>query len=294
MSSQANQSDQSENIILFNLNNQQLFGLNVLKIKEIIKYKSLNQLPESNSAVVGVTELRGESLPVIDLSIAMGYQAIDCTSSESGSIIITEFNRKVQGFLVKGVDNIISVKWADIKPLPKASGSNNYVTGIVEVDGKLVSLIDVEKIMHETTEKAEDFGISILSDSQLEEIKGKFVFAVDDSRIARTKISQTLDSLGVEYQMSYDGFDALEQIKCSARDIDLIISDIEMPEMDGYTLAKNIRLLPSKLAQTHILLHTSLVIDESNTNFKESGANSLLTKFDVEELSKAIYNGLTA
>lgn len=288
------QSSKSQNFILFNLNNpNQIFGLNVLKIKEIIKYKHLNSLPESNSSVVGVTELRGESLPVIDLSLAMGYQGIDKDSDDGASIVITEFNRKVQGFLVKNVDNIISVNWADIKPIPKASGGNHYVTGVVEVNKKLVSLIDVEKVMHETTDLNEDFTASILSKTQLNEIKGKFVFAVDDSRIARTKISQTLDALGVDYQMSYDGFAALAQIKKLDRHVDLIISDIEMPEVDGYTFAKNIRSLPKPLGQTKILLHTSLVIDEGNNNFQESGANSLLTKFDVEELSKAIYSSLT-
>lgn len=282
----------TQNLLLFQLNSQQVFGLNVLKIKEIITYSSLNQLPESHPALAGVTELRGLTLPVIDLGLAMGLTGIELDSEQVPSIVITECNGKTQGFLVRQVDNIIPINWGDIKMIPKASGNNHYATGVITINDQLVTLIDVEKIMHETTDVEENLRDEFLTKSQLSDIYGKKILVVDDSLIARKKIASTLEVLGVEYALATGANEALVQLKARGSVFDMIISDIEMPEMNGYEFARQVRNLELH-GNTYTLLHTSLSVDTNSKDFQSSKANALLTKFVPQALANNIYQGLT-
>jgi two-component system chemotaxis response regulator CheV len=282
-----------QNLLLFQLNSRQFFALNVLKIKEIITYSALNQLPESNSAIAGVTELRGSTLPVIDLSVAVGFSATDTSSDDIPSIIVTECNGKTQGFLVRHVENIIKVDWRNIKALPKTSGKNHYAIGVINLDDKLVTLIDLEKIMHETIEVDSDFSNELLDKIQLLEIKDKTLLVIDDSLIARKKIASILDTLGLQYQLTHSANDALVILNDTSTPFDMIISDIEMPQMNGYEFSRKTRALANHHANTHILLHTSLTLNKNNKDFEQSKANALLTKFAPKALASDIYQGLT-
>ncbi|MEY8214601.1 MAG: chemotaxis protein [Colwellia sp.] len=287
------QKNQQQNLLLFRLNSEQLFALNVLKIKEIITYTSLNQLPDSHAALAGVTELRGVTLPVIDLSLAMGLSVIDTSTDDLPSIVVTECNGKVQGFLVRNVEHIMSIDWHDIKEIPKASGKKHYATGVIKIEEKLVTLIDVEKIMHETTDAKDDFSVELLTKEQLREIKNKKLLVVDDSLVARTKIAATLDILGVKYQLVSGAAQALKQLDSLSSPFDMIISDIEMPHMNGYEFSNSVRNLANVHTNTYILLHTSLSVDVNSNDYKYSKANSLLTKFEPKALAESIYTGLT-
>ncbi|VAX11479.1 Chemotaxis protein CheV [hydrothermal vent metagenome] len=287
-----------QDLLLFYLGSNQAFGINVLKMKEIIPYESLTQLPGAHPAVVGVARLRGHPLPVIDLSAAIGMHPIGANSDLSPySIIISEFSRMLQGFLVSKVDRIISLEWKDILPPPAASGRASYITGVIQVDGRLVEILDVERVMHSVSpqDAPADHGLD-LDPALMEQLSNKLVMLVDDSSLARKQISKTLDLIGLNYISATDGKDALDklhELQEEGRSVDLIISDIEMPEVDGYSLTREIRKDES-LSSVYILLHTSLSGSVSDENTQASGADAALAKFMTEELAAAVVKGLTS
>ncbi len=289
-----------QDLLLFHIGTRQAFAINVLKMKEIIPYEPLNKLPGSHPAVIGVARLRGYPLTVIDLAAAIGMPPVSAHPDLTEySIIISEFSRTLQGFLVSKVDRIISLDWKDILPPPKASGRATYITGITRVDERLVEIIDVERalnsvapspILNDQEEQSLD-----LDQKVAEQLQQKLVLVVDDSGLARKQVTRTLDLMGLNYVTARDGKDALqrlEALKEEGRRVDLIISDIEMPEMDGYTLTRELRK-DETMSSTYILLHTSLSGAVCNENAQASGADAALTKFMTEELSAAVMKGLS-
>jgi len=281
-----------QTLLRFTLNTKQLFGFNVLKIREIVKYRRLNVIPGSHHGIAGTFELRGATVPVIDLSAAIGQSAIAPENLEHSTIIVAEFNRLVTGFLVRRVDKIALVDWQDIRELPQASGRNHYLTGVINIDDTLVSVLDVEKVLHEIAPSEVQADIrNALQPNQLAKISGCTILAVDDSSVARNLLSQTLDALDIKVIMATNGKEALTLLEQNQR-VDMIISDIEMPEMDGYALTKEVRASAAN-ANKYILLHSSLSGSASQGSVDEVGANALLTKFNADELAQAIYAGLT-
>ncbi|MCP3666091.1 MAG: chemotaxis protein CheV [Gammaproteobacteria bacterium] len=287
-----------QDILLFSLGGRQSFGINVLKIKEIISFERLNKIPGSHPAVVGLTRLRGAPLGVIDLSAAIGMREMATGGElESCSIIISEFNRSLQGFLIKRVDRIISLEWEDILPPPSASGRGSYITGVTRVDEQLVEIIDVERVLSEVIPPEDQDADQFHMDTELFSLlKSKRVLVVDDSVIARKQVGRTLDMVGVDYIMVKDGREALDRLRelqSQGEQVDLIISDIEMPEMDGYSLTREVRKdQDESLSSVYILLHTSLAGAVSKDNALASGADASLTKFATEELVEAVIKGL--
>ncbi|MCF6354467.1 MAG: chemotaxis protein [Candidatus Polarisedimenticolaceae bacterium] len=285
-----------QDLLLFHIGTRQAFAINVLKMKEIIPYEPLNKLPGSHPAVIGVARLRGRPLTVIDLASAIGMPPIsnhpDLTAY---SIIISEFSRTLQGFLVSKVDRIIALEWEDILPPPCASGHATYITGIAHVDEQLVEIIDVERALNSVApNQTSDSPVVDMDQRVVQQLQQKLVLVVDDSGLARKQVTRTLDLMGLDYVTALDGKDALQKLKGlkeEGRSIDLVISDIEMPEMDGYTLTRELRK-DKTLASTYILLHTSLSGTVCSENAQASGADAALTKFVPEELSAAVMKGL--
>lgn len=291
-----NRNGSQQRMLLFTLFGRQLFGINVLKIKEIIPYHAMNRLPRTHPAVIGIARLRGQPFPVIDLSTALGLSKTrDVAEFTDCSIIISEFNRSLQGFLVKKVERIISLGWDAIQPPPSSAGRFNYITGVIDVDDRIVEVVDVERVLNEVAPPRDSTGKGInLSDEQLELLREKLILVVDDSGLARRQISQTLAMIGIEPVMASDGKEALQRLHAlhaEGRTVDLIISDIEMPEMDGYTLTRELRK-DQDFASVYILLHTSLAGTVSREYASASGANAALTKFVTEELAEAVLEGL--
>lgn len=282
-------------LLLFHLGSQQQFGINVLKVKEILDCPPLRQLPNSHSSVCGIAQLRGESLSVIDLSKAIGRtgQYADKANECSGSIIITEFNRTMQGFLVERVDRIVVREWKDILPPSGTLGATSFMTGVTDVDGQLVQILDVENILSNVSP------IDILTlDVDTSEIVQGTILIVDDSALARKQIAETLDAINLPYIITANGKEALELLKkCNVNSTDdnnliaMVVSDIEMPEMDGYSLTENIRK-EAGLENMYVLLHTSLTGAINIEKAKQAGANDMLTKFIPEELMDKIVTGL--
>ncbi len=285
-------------ILLFYLNSRPPFGINVLKVKEIIPMPNLTQLPDANPVICGVASLRGVTLPVIDLAKAIGQTPASNTTSAQTSVIITEFNRGLHGFLVNRVDRIVHHNWEDILPPPNTLGTSTYTSGVTRENNELVQILDLESIIATFDSVTDRDYACISSDGLNTENRRQRILVVDDSAMARTQTVRTLDSLQVPYIMARDGKDAMNLLMKLNGDgadpadtISLVLSDIEMPEMDGYSLTQQIRQTPA-LANLYILLHTSLNGAINTERAEKCGANAVLTKFVPEELATQVINGL--
>lgn len=289
MAKQGHQDDRLE-LLLFDLGGTQRFGINVLKVKELLPCPHLTQLPQASPAVRGVAHLRGEPVTVIDLARAIGRGS----SGDQGSIIITEFNRSMQGFLVHQVDRIVHCEWKDVLPPPVGTGLASYITGVTQVENALIQILDVEKVLGEVVEMDDTGGELHLSADERERLTGRRVMIVDDSLVARHQTAHTLEPLGVHCLSARDGKEALQALQNLAADgalVEMVISDIEMPEMDGYSLTREIRNDPA-LKHLYVLLHTSLNGAINTDKANKAGANDVLTKFVPEDLAHAVARGL--
>ena len=288
-------------LLLFYLGGRRRFGINVLKIKEVIPCPPLHQLPSSNPKILGVAELRNETLPIIDLAKAVGatHRTLSEEQIKQGSVITTEINRSHQGLWISGVDKIILCDWKNISPPAKGTGIGSYTTGVTLIDDELVQLLDIEKVLAEVlgleTTQTDDLDIP---NQELEAVFGKLVMIVDDSGMAMKQTIAALDRLGLQHISAPDGKVALQILKDyqngdphTMEPISMIISDIEMPEMDGYTFVRELRKLP-KFKDLHVLMHTSLNGNINMENAISCGANDVLTKFVPVELAEKIVQHL--
>lgn len=277
---------------MFRLEDNALYGINVFKVREVIRCPKLTTVHSAHPVVRGVSNVRKRTLSVIDLGQAISGPGIEC--EENSYVIITEFNRSIQGFMVKNVERIVNLKWQDIRLPPEGTDVDSYINAVTNVNGELVQLIDVEHVLSEVMGEPEMVSSSITEEVDIEENQRHHVLVVDDSKVARSQISHALSQIGVECTTLNDGKSALEQLKEWAQQdmpiterLALIISDIEMPEMDGYTLTSEIRRDP-RLKDLYVLLHSSLSGVFNETMVKKVGANRFIPKFSADELIKEI------
>lgn len=284
-------------LLLFKLNGRQRFGINVFKVKEVLQCPPLTMLPKLNPYIRGVAHIRGTTISVIDLSAATGGRPIE--NVKDSFIIIAEYNRSVQGFLVKSVERIINMNWSAIMPPPQGAGRSSYLTAVTEIDGELVEIIDVEKILDEISPMKTEISKEMDEALTIDREQNYHIMVVDDSAVARKQIIRALESLNLQIDTAKDGRDALNKLeKISAEmenvatEIPLIISDIEMPEMDGYTLTAEIRDNP-KLKHIKVVLHTSLSGVFNQAMVQKVGANDFIAKFNPDELAAAVNKHLS-
>ncbi|TGN39199.1 chemotaxis protein [Marinobacter confluentis] len=282
-----------QKLLLFYLNDQRLFGLGTLKIREIMPYTPLSRLPKSHGAVVGAMNFRGSTVPVIDMAYAVGYPAMSQEDRKTASIIVTDVQRQEIGFLVRNVRKIIETQWKDVMPPPKSLGDRAFITGLLHLDNEIIQLLDVELLLARVYPESINPSEVVLTDVQREILKGLNILLVDDSQVARKQLSDALDSKNVSYSVTTNGQDALDRLLKAdgdGRPVDILVSDIEMPGLDGYELTFNVRDHNS-LKQPYIILHTSLNSEMSVSYATQVGADEALTKFDAEELMHAILRG---
>ncbi|MCX4187474.1 chemotaxis protein CheV [Methylophaga sp. OBS4] len=280
-------------LLLFRLGGQQLYGINVFKVREAIPCPALTQMPHAHPVIRGVASVRGQAVSFFDLSKGIGRRGVDNT--ENSFVILTEYNRSVQGFLVSGVDRIINISWSEVLPPPPASGTRNYMTAITKVDDQIVQIIDVEQVLAEVLGISSEVSSELVSDfSDQNQERRKHILVADDSNVARNQIKRTLEQIGLETTVTRDGKEALQQLKTwAAEGIDvaehvaLLISDIEMPEMDGYTLTAEIRKDP-QLKHLRVLLHTSMSGTFNSSLVEKVGADRFLPKFSADELATEV------
>jgi len=286
-------------LLLFRLAGKQLFGINVFKVQEVIQCPPLTIIPDAHPVVRGVANMRGRTITMMDLDRAIGGPGVENPAEKF--VVVTEYNQYVQGFLVGGVDRIVNMNWSDILPPPEGIGNDNYLTAVTKVEGELVEIIDVEKVLAEVVGWNEEVSQEFIDDAETHEGERKpIILVADDSSVARNQIKRTLDKLGIECVLAKDGKKALEQLQQWAEDdVDLplherlfmVISDIEMPEMDGYTFTTEVRKDP-RLEKLHILLHTSLSGVFNNAMVEKVGANDFIAKFQPDVLAKSVQDRL--
>ncbi|ACL72301.1 chemotaxis protein [Thioalkalivibrio sulfidiphilus] len=279
-------------LLMFHLGDKQLFGINVFKVREVIPCPPLKRMPDSHPVVAGIAHIRGSTVPLIDMAKAIGKAPLPKT--EGTFVIMTEFNRTVQGFLVSAVDRIVNLNWDAIRPPPKGTEKGSYLTAVTNVDNKLVEIVDVEKVLELVTGPAKGVSAEIAQAGQEASGRVRRVLVADDSSVARKQIKRSLDEIGVESIIVKDGREALDTLKeltAVTGSIDdqiaLLLSDIEMPEMDGYTLTSELRKVP-ELAGLHVILHSSLSGSFNAAMVQRAGANRFLPKFNPDELAAAV------
>ncbi len=284
-------------LLLFTLSQGQQFGINVFKVKEVLHTPEITEISKTHPSMIGMIDQRGQTIPILDLSIAIDRSPVE--DLQHSNTIITEFNESTQGFVVESVDRIIHMDWEKILPPPSAAGSGHHLTAVTKVDGHLVQILDVEQILAEIIappEYAGDHGRAPLRSDGMP----YHILLVDDSAIARKQASSTLKRLGISYTEAVNGRKALNLLEGWARTGELqknplamVISDIEMPELDGYTLTRKIRENPAT-SDIYVLMHTSLSGKFSEQMGLKMGANQLIPKWHPEELADAVMARIAA
>jgi len=285
-------------LLLFRLDGPQLYGINVFKVREVLQCPKLTDMPKSNPVVCGVASIRGTTIPILDLAMATGFGALKDQSNPF--VIITEYNTRTQGFLVRSVERIVNMNWEDIHPPPKGTGRDHYLTAVTRMDDQLVEIIDVEKVLAEVSPTSETISQGVVDVDIQSKAVALRVLTVDDSSVARKQVSRCLQTVGVEVVSLNDGRQALnylrklvEEGKDPSEEFLMMISDIEMPEMDGYTLTAEIRNDP-RMHNLHIILHTSLSGVFNQAMVKKVGADDFLAKFRPDDLASRVVDRIKA
>src|SRR3990167_298225 len=273
-------------ILMFRLAGRQLFAINVFKVQEVLQMPKLTLMPQRHRFVCGV----------IDLSQAIGMRPI--VPDERSTIIVTEYNRSVQAFLVGGVERILNLNWESILPPPGGAGRQHYLTAITKVEDQIVEVIDVEKVLAEITPMSTKVSPEKLADPLLEFARGREVLLVDDSSVAMSQLKGTMAQLDVRCHAASDGLRALNLLKSWAdagvdvhEKLLMVITDAEMPEMDGYRLTTEIRNDP-RLKDLYVVLHTSLSGSFNEAMVKKVGCNNFLSKFQPDKLVDVVHERL--
>jgi two-component system, chemotaxis family, chemotaxis protein CheV len=274
---------------------EEVFGINVFKVREVMHVPAITHAPDMPEAVVGMTSLRGIMVPVVDLAQFCGV-----TKEEPPQIlIVTEYNKHMQGFLVHSVENILRLQWSDIKVPPQMLSDRlgGLVTAVTELkDDRIVMIMDVERVLAETAHFGEDE--SLFSDVPSLEGENFTIMFADDSSVARKQIERTLEHMHVSHISAQNGALAWHRLREIADKADAnglpvssyvqaILTDVEMPEMDGYVLTKNIKSDP-RFNGIPVIMHSSLSADANQSLGKGVGADAYVAKFQPQELSEIL------
>ncbi|MGB5996707.1 MAG: chemotaxis protein CheV [Marinomonas sp.] len=279
-------------LLMFRLGGMQMFAINVFKVQEVVQLPRLNLMPHRHPSVAGVTHFRNRTIPVIDLSESIGMRPID--RSQPCNLIVTEYNNTVQGFMVGEVDRIINMNWNEILPPPDGTGRQHYLTAITRVNERLVEIIDVEKVLAVISPYDTSVSADVIDTKLLSQATDLEVLVVDDSSVGLSQCQSTLDFMGIKVHTATDGKKGLEKLKGWADQGEIVpekllmlITDAEMPEMDGYRLTREIREDP-RLKDLYIVLHTSLSGSFNKAMVQKVGCDDFLSKFQPDKLAGVI------
>ena len=282
--SNLSQSNQME-MLTFRLTDNQLYGINVFKIIEIIECpRRIDRMPNSHPAVKGALDFRGSALAVIDLSEAVGLASKEFRN-ELAYIIICEYNRTLTAFIVHAPDTLLTRSWTDIHK-PEGVNALSLIAIAYADSGEAIMLLDIESILADVVGIERD-----LSSAAMAGIEGKgsgrHVLVVDDSRTAIMLLQSVLDKMGFTNTAMMSADKALEYLEKEHDHIDLVISDIEMPGMDGFTFTRTLRDHPD-YKHLKVILHSSMSNPSNQVKAEQAGANKFVAKFDPDSLSKEI------
>lgn len=284
-------------MLLFKLNGKQRYGINVFKVKEVVHCMELTLIPDRHPAISGIAKIRELTVPVIDLSLAVNGPAN--TDVNSSFIVVTEYNSSIQGFLVSTVEKIVNLQWDQINPPPMGVQGNHgsYLTAVANIDNEIIEILDVERVLQEITPISIDVNNELKQKAKALNTN-KTIIIIDDSSVARNQIARVLKQLNFNVITFKNGKEALDSFKEWAKNkkdfldqIGLVICDIEMPEMDGYTFTATIKKQP-EFKKIFIILHTSLSGAFNQELVAQVGADKFVSKFEPNALAQLVMDNV--
>jgi two-component system chemotaxis response regulator CheV len=276
----------------------ELFGINVFKVREIVAMPVVTAVAGSGPHMIGVVNLRGQIIPVLDLPAIVGFKP----KTGLNILLVTEFARTTQAFAVESVEDIVRLDWNQVLSAESSVGAG-LVTSIARLDGdvnnsRLAQVLDVETILRNLLPND-----SVIVDPETIGPKislraGTFILAADDSIMARKMLEAGFDAMGVQYVMTKSGKEAWERLQAIASaaeakgesvydKVAMVLTDLEMPEMDGFTLTRNIKQSP-RFKNLPVVIHSSLTGTTNEAHVKDAGADAYVAKFVADELASVI------
>jgi len=281
-----------------NSTNRELYGINVFKVRELLEMPKIIKVAGIRPPMMGVTNVRGQIVPVIDLAAAIG-----CKSNGLRILMITEYARSTQAFAVEDVDEIVRLAWSQVLSAEGTAGNAGMVTSIARLDGdhdnsRLAQVLDVEQILRNVLPTGEpDVDVETIG-APVQLPPGTCILAADDSGLARRLIEEGLGAMNLPFIMTKTGKQAWETLQNiadeaiaaggTAKDrIALVLTDLEMPEMDGFTLTRNIKSDP-RMKSIPVVIHSSLTGSTNEDHVRSVGADAYVAKFVAAELATTI------
>ncbi len=281
------------------LGQSELFGINVFKIREIVAMPAITPIVGATPHSLGVVNLRGQVIPVLDLPSIVGCKP----KTGLNIMLVTEYARTTQAFAVESVEDIVRLDWKQVLSAESSGAAHNMVTSIARLDGntdgtRLAQVLDVEAIL-QMVSPSEDHQVDPQKVGPKLKLKpGTIILAADDSFVARSLIEQELQALQAPFEMVKSGKEAWDRLNALAQaaaaegktildKVSLVLTDLEMPEMDGFTLTRNIKQ-DSRFEGLPVVIHSSLSGSANEDHVRSVGADAYVAKFVAEDLAQTI------
>jgi len=281
-------------MLLFRLGDAQLFGINVFKVREVLRRPPMERMPGQHQMHAGTCDYRGQTIPVIDLAAALGYAPL--RDVESAHLMVTEFSRSVQGFLVADLQHMVHCEGESLVAPPSALGYGARVNAVTRINGALLAVVDVEHVLASIDAAPAELSVEMQRQVSRCAQHPRRVMVVDDSLIARRRVVGLLGKMNIECVVAHDGREALDRLLELAQagedeQVGLVVSDIEMPRLDGYALTRAIRETPS-LRRLKVVLHSSLSGLFNEAMIRAVKADRFVAKFQPDVLAQAVLDML--
>ncbi|HZX71409.1 MAG TPA: chemotaxis protein [Rhodanobacter sp.] len=277
-------------MLLFRLGDEQLFGINVFKVRQVLRRPPMERVQGVHELMAGSCDYRGQTIPVIDLAAALGYAPL--RDAVSAHLMVTEFSGSVQGFLVADLQRMVHCQGEAMSAPASSLGFGSRVNAVTRVDGALLAVVDVEHVLASIEAAPPGLSSQLQREACTRSLAQRRVMVVDDSGIARRRVVKVFKQMGMDCVVAGDGREALDRLLelaagDPARMIELVVSDIEMPRLDGYALTRAIRDAPG-LRPLKVVLHSSLSGLFNETLIKEVKADRFIAKFQPDLLARAV------
>ena len=277
-------------MLLFRLGDEQLFGINVFKVRKVLRRPPLERMHSVHELMAGSCDYRGQTIPVIDLAAALGYAPLRDVAS--AHLMVTEFSRSVQGFLVADLQRMVHCQGEAMSAPASSLGFGSRVNAVARVDGALLAVVDVEHVLASIDAAPPELSGRLQREACTRSLAQRRVMVVDDSGIARRRMLKLFKQMGMDCMVAGDGREALDRLLelaegDPARMIELVVSDIEMPRLDGYALTRAIHEAPG-LRRVKVVLHSSLSGLFNEALIKEVKADRFVAKFQPDLLAEVV------
>ena len=285
-----------------NSHTREIFGINVFKVREALIMPPITPMPGAPKHVLGVANIRGQIIPVVDLPSVVG-----CKPSACNILLVTEYERSVQGFAVEEVEEIVRLEWGRVVSAER-SAVGGMVTSLARLDDKeensrLALILDVETILREALPSRFKTGEEMTHAPAVHVPSGSVVLYADDSSVARLQIEAVLTKLGLQFIATKTGKEAWDRLRALSHEarsagiplrqkVGMVLTDLEMPEMDGFTLTRQIKD-DDGLRSVPVVIHSSLSGSANESHANSVGADGYVAKFVPDELAREIAKALS-